>query len=220
MHIIDTVLTIPEPVPATAVAAGLSGVAGTLTKANLVDSIDSVSDVTLFAPNKSSFEAIGSALPNLTARELASILQYHGEQSYNPIVQKLADNVPCSRQWHSSLQLHPHERHQRALTSGSQSDHNSWRRRLRLCQQRQSPHPGCSRCQRCRSRHRQCAQSQQHCCDANVYRVCANASLFGSEQCRELGKLDNRHPVCFDGDWRCSDNGAGGYVFYGRRCDK
>ncbi|KAL8959511.1 MAG: hypothetical protein Q9193_003640 [Seirophora villosa] len=77
VHIIDSVLTIPQNVSSTAVAAGLSGVAGALTRANLVDAVDSLNDVTIFAPNNSAFQAIGSALPNMTTSMLASILQYH-----------------------------------------------------------------------------------------------------------------------------------------------
>ncbi|KAL8799561.1 MAG: hypothetical protein Q9182_005800 [Xanthomendoza sp. 2 TL-2023] len=77
VHIIDNVLTIPQKISTTAVAAGLSGVAGALTQAKLVDTVDSLKDVTVFAPNNSAFQAIGSALPNLTTTQLASILQYH-----------------------------------------------------------------------------------------------------------------------------------------------
>ncbi|KAI4173143.1 MAG: hypothetical protein LQ343_003070 [Gyalolechia ehrenbergii] len=77
VHIIDTVLTVPQNVSSTAVAAGLSGIAGALTRAELVDTLDSLSDVTIFAPNNSAFQAIGSALPNLTMTQLADILQYH-----------------------------------------------------------------------------------------------------------------------------------------------
>ena len=79
MHIIDTVLTLPESDADTAIAAGLSGLAGALTSAKLVDTVDSLSDVTIFAPSNAAFEAIGSALPNLSAPELANILEYHGE---------------------------------------------------------------------------------------------------------------------------------------------
>ncbi|KAL8924105.1 MAG: hypothetical protein Q9208_004242 [Pyrenodesmia sp. 3 TL-2023] len=77
VHIVDTVLTVPDSVSNTAINAGLSGVAGALTRARLVDAVDSLSDVTIFAPNNSAFQAIGSALPNLTMSQLASILQYH-----------------------------------------------------------------------------------------------------------------------------------------------
>ncbi|KAL8817453.1 MAG: hypothetical protein Q9223_003720 [Gallowayella weberi] len=77
VHIIDNVLTIPQKISSTAEAAGLTGVAGALTQAKLVDTVDSLKDVTVFAPNNSAFQAIGSALPNLTATQLAGILQYH-----------------------------------------------------------------------------------------------------------------------------------------------
>lgn len=61
----------------TAVAAGLSGVAGALTQANLVNALDTTPDVTVFAPNNSAFQAIGSALGSLSTQDLTSILQYH-----------------------------------------------------------------------------------------------------------------------------------------------
>ncbi|KAL8650082.1 MAG: hypothetical protein Q9210_004033 [Variospora velana] len=77
VHIIDRVLTVPQNVSSTAVAAGLSGVAGALARADLLDAVDSLNDVTIFAPNNSAFQAIGSALPNLTTQMLAGILQYH-----------------------------------------------------------------------------------------------------------------------------------------------
>ncbi|KAG7005151.1 interferon-induced GTP-binding protein Mx2 [Physcia stellaris] len=91
VHIIDTVLTVPENISATAVDAGLSGVAGALEKAQLADTVDQLSDVTIFAPNNSAFQSIGSALPNLTVSQLANILQYHGKSPYPtlPLTSKL-----------------------------------------------------------------------------------------------------------------------------------
>ncbi|KAL8645929.1 MAG: hypothetical protein Q9226_007075 [Calogaya cf. arnoldii] len=77
VHIIDNVLTVPRNVSSTATSAGLSAVVGALTRAELVDTVQSLSDVTIFAPNNSAFNAIGSALPNLTMTQLASILSYH-----------------------------------------------------------------------------------------------------------------------------------------------
>ncbi|KAI4243544.1 MAG: hypothetical protein LQ352_007000, partial [Teloschistes flavicans] len=77
VHVIDNVLTLPQKISTTAVAAGLTGVAGALTRAQLVDTVDSLTDITVFAPNNSGFQAIGSALPNLTIPQLQSILQYH-----------------------------------------------------------------------------------------------------------------------------------------------
>ncbi|KAL8989522.1 MAG: hypothetical protein Q9169_008344 [Polycauliona sp. 2 TL-2023] len=77
VHIIDRVLTVPRNVSSTAQSAGLSAIAGALTSAELVEPVQSLSDVTIFAPNNSAFNAIGSALPNLTMSQLASILSYH-----------------------------------------------------------------------------------------------------------------------------------------------
>ncbi|KAL8669573.1 MAG: hypothetical protein Q9168_005842 [Polycauliona sp. 1 TL-2023] len=50
-----------------------------LTKAKLVDTVQSLKDITIFAPNNSAFNSIGSALPNLTMSQLADILSYHGK---------------------------------------------------------------------------------------------------------------------------------------------
>lgn len=36
-----------------------------------------MSDITIFAPDNSAFQAIGSAVGNLSTSELSSILQYH-----------------------------------------------------------------------------------------------------------------------------------------------
>ena len=47
--------------------------------ANLVNVIDGAKDLTIFAPNNAAFEAIGSAVSNLTMQQLAGILQYHGK---------------------------------------------------------------------------------------------------------------------------------------------
>lgn len=79
VHVIDRVLTVPANVSTTAVDAGLSDTAGALMQANLVSAIDNAKDLTIFAPNNAAFEAIGSALPNVTMQQLAGILEYHGK---------------------------------------------------------------------------------------------------------------------------------------------
>ncbi|KAI9870279.1 MAG: hypothetical protein M1823_008794, partial [Watsoniomyces obsoletus] len=48
-----------------------------LTAAELVETVDTLSDVTVFVPNNAAFQAIGSALPNLTIEQVTSILTYH-----------------------------------------------------------------------------------------------------------------------------------------------
>ena len=77
IHVIDNLLTIPVNVSATAVAANLTSLAGALMSAKLVEAVDSARDVTVFAPNNAAFQAIGSALPNMTTQELARVLEYH-----------------------------------------------------------------------------------------------------------------------------------------------
>jgi len=77
IHIIDTVLTIPESAAATSIAANLTSLAGALTTANLVTTVDNLKDVTIFAPSNAAFEAIGSAIGTLSVAQLTSILTYH-----------------------------------------------------------------------------------------------------------------------------------------------
>ncbi|EXJ75671.1 uncharacterized protein A1O5_00178 [Cladophialophora psammophila CBS 110553] len=90
VHIIDDVLTVPQNISETAIQFNLSAAAGALISADLVTTVDSLSDVTLFVPNNEAFEAIGSALPKLTTQDLASILQYHlvqGVVGYSTLLQ-------------------------------------------------------------------------------------------------------------------------------------
>lgn len=77
IHIIDTVLTLPASDSATALAANLTALAGALTATDLVSTVESLSDVTIFAPSNDAFAAIGSATSNLSTEALAGILQYH-----------------------------------------------------------------------------------------------------------------------------------------------
>lgn len=62
---------------ATASAANLTYFLGALVAANLTDTLAGLSDVTIFAPTNDAFESIGSALGNISATDLATILQYH-----------------------------------------------------------------------------------------------------------------------------------------------
>jgi len=77
VHIVDDVLIVPQNISETAIQANLTAIAGALTQAKLVDTVDGLTDVTVFAPSNAAFEAIGSALPNLTTDQLTSILTYH-----------------------------------------------------------------------------------------------------------------------------------------------
>lgn len=59
--------------------------AGALTNASLVNTVDGLSNVTIFAPNNAAFQRIGSALANASTQDLASILQYHVVQGQEPL---------------------------------------------------------------------------------------------------------------------------------------
>lgn len=75
IHIIDSVLTIPESVSATATAARLSSLAGALVEAKLADALDELQNVTIFVPSNDAFQSIGSALEDIDEDTLAAILQ-------------------------------------------------------------------------------------------------------------------------------------------------
>lgn len=77
VHIIDSVLTIPENVSSTASAGNLTALIGALTATNLTNTIDMASDITVFAPSNEAFQAIGSAAANLSMQQLMGILEYH-----------------------------------------------------------------------------------------------------------------------------------------------
>ncbi|CZR57765.1 related to TGF beta induced protein ig-h3 precursor [Phialocephala subalpina] len=77
IHIINKVLTIPTTPANTATSLNLTSLAGALTQANLVNTVDSLRDITIFAPSNAAFQAIGSVLGNLSTEQLASVLTYH-----------------------------------------------------------------------------------------------------------------------------------------------
>jgi hypothetical protein len=55
----------------------VTALVGALTQANLASTVDSLHDVTIFAPSNAAFQAIGSAVGSLSTAQLASILEYH-----------------------------------------------------------------------------------------------------------------------------------------------
>lgn len=77
VHIINQVLRIPQNLSTTAVEANLTAVAGALTELDLVDTLDDLTNITVFAPSNDAFIAIGSALGDLSADDLEGILSYH-----------------------------------------------------------------------------------------------------------------------------------------------
>ncbi|CAN8095208.1 unnamed protein product [Discula destructiva] len=77
VHIIDSVLTIPESPSMTATAANLSSLVGALNQTNLVGTVDEAMDVTILAPENSAFESIASLVSTLSTEQVAAILRYH-----------------------------------------------------------------------------------------------------------------------------------------------
>ncbi len=77
LHIVDTVLTVPDTPANTAIDTGLTSLAGALSQAQLVQAVNSLSDVTIFAPSNAAFEAIGTGLNAVQQQDLANILEYH-----------------------------------------------------------------------------------------------------------------------------------------------
>ena len=76
IHIVDLVLLPPDKASTTAIAAGLNNLAYALTVTGLLDTVDSLSSITVFAPTDAAFDAI----PNwrqLPVADLTNILLYH-----------------------------------------------------------------------------------------------------------------------------------------------
>ena len=85
----DTVLTVPPPVSTSAVANNLTSLASALTSTSLLHPVDSLKDVTIFAPSNAAFAAIGPIASNLTTEQLANILEYHvvsGTVAYSSVL--------------------------------------------------------------------------------------------------------------------------------------
>ena len=64
-------------VSATAGALKLNSLVSSLKAAGLVETVDSLAGVTIFAPNDAAFKAIASATANLSKADLGEILTYH-----------------------------------------------------------------------------------------------------------------------------------------------
>lgn len=70
-HVIDTVLFPPTNVSATAQALQLDELVNALIEADLVETVDALSEVTIFAPTNEAFEAVN---PKPTKEQLTNIL--------------------------------------------------------------------------------------------------------------------------------------------------
>lgn len=79
IHVIDQVLTLPPPTTTLLLAADLTALYGALGSFNLSSTVDSLGDVTLFAPSNNAFQTVG----NISAIT-PSLLQYHLVQGSRP----------------------------------------------------------------------------------------------------------------------------------------
>ena len=70
-------LTVPANITATAQAAGLTSLANALIQVNLLDTVNILPDITVFAPTNAAFAAINSTIAGLCNDQLAAILEYH-----------------------------------------------------------------------------------------------------------------------------------------------
>ena len=77
VHVIDTVLTIPQDISTTAVAAGLTASIGAFNLAKSLDVLDYTNDTTAFIPSNQAFASVASALEIMTSADLASVMKYH-----------------------------------------------------------------------------------------------------------------------------------------------
>jgi uncharacterized surface protein with fasciclin (FAS1) repeats len=75
--VIDRVLTLPGNVSSTLIAANLTSLYGALNATSLLSTVNGLRDVTIFAPNNTAFQRIGSALASASTADLQSILTYH-----------------------------------------------------------------------------------------------------------------------------------------------
>jgi len=91
VHVIDSVLSIPTDVATTATAAGLTTLARSLVQAELLATVNTLKDVTIFAPTNAAFRALtrnGGRLPRGAA--LADVLTYHvvnGTVAYSTLLE-------------------------------------------------------------------------------------------------------------------------------------
>ncbi|KAH6897735.1 FAS1 domain-containing protein [Coprinopsis sp. MPI-PUGE-AT-0042] len=77
LHVIESVLNVPQNASTTAQTAGLSTLVSALSTAKLVEAVDTTPSITIFAPTNEAFSALGVDLSKLSATDLGDILKYH-----------------------------------------------------------------------------------------------------------------------------------------------
>lgn len=70
-------LTLPLTASDTLSAAGLTSLRGALNTTDLVSTVNTTPNVTIFAPTNAAFQAIGGGLANLTSEQTTDVLTYH-----------------------------------------------------------------------------------------------------------------------------------------------
>jgi len=85
IHVINKVLTVPTNVSTALVDGGLTAAYGALNATNLLNTVDGLKDITIFAPNNSGFANIASALSNASTAALISTLEYHIVNGTSPL---------------------------------------------------------------------------------------------------------------------------------------
>jgi len=84
IHVIDSLLTVPESANATLTAAGLSSLRGALNATNLLATINNTPNITIFAPSNAALQAVGGSLAGLSAQDQTNILTYHAVVGAQP----------------------------------------------------------------------------------------------------------------------------------------
>jgi uncharacterized surface protein with fasciclin (FAS1) repeats len=77
VYVIDKVLQVPLDIPTTTAELNLNSTQGAFNLTGLANSLGSALDVTIFAPANAAFEAIGSAMSNISSTDLSRLMQYH-----------------------------------------------------------------------------------------------------------------------------------------------
>lgn len=80
VHKIDEVLIIPSLLSDTLSRlpdVGVSAAIGALTATDLVQTVDTIADLTIFVPNNAAFAGAASAFANASVETLTSVLTYH-----------------------------------------------------------------------------------------------------------------------------------------------
>ncbi|ETS84905.1 hypothetical protein PFICI_02930 [Pestalotiopsis fici W106-1] len=77
LHIVDSVLAVPEVTSVTALDVGLTSLAGALAKSNLTSGVDALRDATIFAPSNAAFVQVGNVVEAAGPDLLSDVLGYH-----------------------------------------------------------------------------------------------------------------------------------------------